>query len=218
MEKLGKASATTTRDLGRRVELSGSQRGADAGVAAADGDEVHGIPFLKVGSKSSAFSGSRRSVSPRRCGSMMSAASALVMPGYRPLISPKASDTADDLGRDEARDRRRRDAGEGVGEHAPDGDGRVGEAGRAGEEVGRADVGADGGRGEVGRGRCGPGRRSPGSGRPWPRPRRASAARWPGAWSRWRSRPRRTSRWPRSPRAMHPSDLGGQVGARRPAS
>ena len=34
--------------------------------------------------------------------------------------------------------------GEGVGEHAPDRDRQVGEAGAAGEEVGSADVGADG--------------------------------------------------------------------------
>ena len=73
-------------------------------------------------------------------------------------MTPKASDSADDLGGDEDRDRGRGDPGEGVGEHPPDGDGRVGEAGRAGEEVGRSDVGADRGRG-MGSGRCGPGRR-----------------------------------------------------------
>src|SRR5215468_9623197 len=50
---------------------------------------------------------------------------------------------ADDLGGDERRDRRGGDAGEGVREHPPYGDRRVGEAGRGGEEVCRPDVGSD---------------------------------------------------------------------------
>ena len=140
-----------------------------------------------------------RSLSPRKWGLITSAASALVMPGYRPLINPKAERAADDLGGDEVRNRRRSDPGETVGEHATDRDGRVGEAGRTGEEVGRADVGPD---------RCG---------RRWDLPERARAkitkikptvART----SEMKCGPvarclvememaaSRTSRWPRSPR------------------
>ena len=56
---------------------------------------------------------------------------------------PTASEAADELGDDEAGRRRRRDAGEGVGERAADGDGGVGEAGRRREPVGGGDVAAD---------------------------------------------------------------------------
>jgi len=47
------------------------------------------------------------------------------------------------LGADEPRSRRGGDARERVREHAPDGDGGIGEAGRAGEEVGGSYVGTD---------------------------------------------------------------------------
>ena len=63
-------------------------------------------------------------------------------------MTAMATSAADDLGGDERPGPRRRDPGEGVGEHPSDGDGGVGEAGRAREEVGGADVGADRGRGQ----------------------------------------------------------------------
>ena len=77
----------------------------------------------------------------------------------------------DDLGGDESRRGAGGDAGEGVGEDAPDGDRGVGEGGGAGEPVRGTDVGADGGRGQSRRGRCAPGRRSTRSGRRWRPPR-----------------------------------------------
>src|SRR5262249_57463534 len=49
---------------------------------------------------------------------------------------------AEDLGGDERRDGGGGDTGERVGEHAADGDRRVGEAGGRGEKVRRAHVGA----------------------------------------------------------------------------
>ena len=64
---------------------------------------------------------------------------------------------ADDLSRDEVGDGRRCDARETVGEHAPDGDGRVGEAGRTREEVGGTDVGAHCGWSEARAARAGQG-------------------------------------------------------------
>src|SRR5215469_15787491 len=63
--------------------------------------------------------------------------------GVEALDDGDGQAAADELGGEEGRRGCRRDAGEGVGEDPADGDGRVGEAGRGGEEVGRADVGAD---------------------------------------------------------------------------
>ena len=57
-----------------------------------------------------------------------------------------ADQQADQLGAHEPGHRGCGDAGEAVGERASDGHGRVGERGGGGEPVGRADVGADGGR------------------------------------------------------------------------
>ena len=101
MEKFGIGVGDDDGDLGGRVELAGPQGGADAGVAAADGDEVHGgslgfvchgdwtgtgLPVCRmVGLRGRARRGCRCLVrrSPRWA-KMMSAASACVMPGYRP--------------------------------------------------------------------------------------------------------------------------------------
>lgn len=55
----------------------------------------------------------------------------------------------DDLSADEGQHGCRGDSGEGVAECSTDRDGGVGEAGRRGEEVGGADIGADGGRREA---------------------------------------------------------------------
>ena len=69
----------------------------------------------------------------------------------RATNQPDCQKGADELGSDEARHRAGRDPGEGVGEHAGDGDRGVGEAGRRGEPVRGSDVAADGEGDRVGR-------------------------------------------------------------------
>ena len=70
---------------------------------------------------------------------------------------------------------RRRDAGEGVGEGAADGDRGVGEAGRRGEPVGGGDVAADRERRHVGTSPSATTPRMTSRSRRWRRPRRATA-------------------------------------------
>ncbi len=67
--------------------------------------------------------------------------------GVERLDSEDRADSADELRHDVTGHRGGRDPGERVREHAPHGDRGVGEAGRACEEVGSADVRADRGRG-----------------------------------------------------------------------
>ena len=66
----------------------------------------------------------------------------VLAPGYR-ADEGEAGHGADELGRDERKDGGGCDPREGVGEHAADRDGRVGERRRAGEPVGGTEVGAD---------------------------------------------------------------------------
>ena len=68
-------------------------------------------------------------------------ASGFAFAGASSRTSEVSDGTADQLGTDEPRHRARGDAGKGVAEHPADRDGRVREARRAREEVGRADVG-----------------------------------------------------------------------------
>jgi hypothetical protein len=70
---------------------------------------------------------------------MMSAASSPVS-RVENLDHHDGDDPPDHLSNDEGRYRRRGDAGKCVAEHAANGDGRVGEAGRAGEEIRRSDA------------------------------------------------------------------------------
>ena len=74
--------------------------------------------------------------------------------GVEEADEPEGEPGADELHDDEHRRRRRFDAGEAVRQRAGDGDGRVGEAGRRGEEVGAADPHADGDGHDVGAAAC----------------------------------------------------------------
>ena len=83
----------------------------------------------------------------RWCGTTIVGCLRRVTPGYRARTTaiaraPPMTWAAMNAGAEDGRD-----AGEGVGEHPADGDRRIGEAGRGGEEVRGADVGADSGRG-----------------------------------------------------------------------
>src|ERR1019366_1676701 len=68
--------------------------------------------------------------------------------GYSTSTQPTPTAAPTSCMRIERRRGGRHDTGEGVGEDPPDRDGGVGEGCRAGEPVGRADVGADRGRRE----------------------------------------------------------------------
>ena len=102
-------------DLGGRIELACPQRRARCRRRCLR--SLRGawdvLSWVEAGQRVS------RSFSPRKWGSMTSAASALVMPRVQALDQPERKCTADDLGRDEARDRRGGDAGEGVGDMRP---------------------------------------------------------------------------------------------------